>query len=1169
PHTFDTTAPPTTSSLLPGDGHPPSSGISSLPPTLSPIARVSLPESQCVVTDRTNTRTSVESRPSNAVSMSAPADNWSYQKHQQQQPTLQQQQRPSPLSFRSMDSGFIGGVALQKYRQAHASPAQQHDADGPSGAESTSSSQRHCHRERPIPAPINTSIPTTQQLLQHSERKPAVSSFVTPTDLNSPPSSGSVPASRRHASARMVSEPAALPTKSSSQTEPQKTRKGLPFLKNPMSTLLMRRKASQNVPDMTPLPLSVEKEEPVYDPRIRGTRVHDFSAPRRREAKAAGMPVSPQIVTTPYAAASASASVFESEASPHLGSDPSEVTLGRSSSTVATKSPPSTATSSESQDALVSPAVAPPAHSGTRANSRSYQQPQQQPQHQQEDAYSMSTTLPYRNVSVSTVSTAATPSRMGSSATPMRSRNVSDVSMMSGISGLPKHMKSTSSRFSFDMIGAAKQEKAMEERHRQHQAEKGGREEPVVNNARDSRFDDFDEDSFDYDAMMDDDGLEERIPGVNADYDDYDDGFFPEEEVDDPDNDQENFAGFSFQRSEGNLRGLASKTLDDEVGSGSFKSKSTARQSQLQESPLPPVPEKPAAQPQQEQQMPKLAPAGLGIEGMNVQELATQQAPSASTDSDNKKQPGQVDDLYYDDGVVGFEGEFAEDLARPPSWDATPFDESIFDNNDTDQYGRPIAGAFAQAQSERQATLRGSIKRESDLTSRFSEQSEVTRSTAHTSLSTGTTLDKGAVKKGGVPEVFQDMENAPLPDQNPMVAYQAALAAAARKAAATGKFQRGGEDPSAAEHHDGADGDNNNNEDNNRYNVDGGDDGSHDDYDKSAWKPDEYEADKDDYEFGGGFENMDDFELDDDAIIAEANASALANDPNLTPITERSEYSNRNSVMSMTAFPGGPTGGFGTPIQSPGLAQLALMSDTNEEMSLSSLMRLRSKAWGGSQASASQVSSQAGSPKSERGDTPHSPWAVTAPHSPWAVSTAAAAAAAAAASMHGRKGSCLNFDLEGGGADSLPSPTLIKTMSAPGGGVDPDHQSTLPSPSMLARRSASEAHRRSVSSGFCGTPADEMHSPSHGRGGHHHHSPVSPVASTAGSDAAVAAAAAASRRSGLGHSLSHQSRSSADSVSYSIEEEESGETRWILERRRVVEAGHVEMEREVVEGGRI
>jgi hypothetical protein len=49
----------------------------------------------------------------------------------------------------------------------------------------------------------------------------------------------------------------------------------------------------------------------------------------------------------------------------------------------------------------------------------------------------------------------------------------------------------------------------------------------------------------------------------------------------------------------------------------------------------------------------------------------------------------------------------------------------------------------------------------------------------------------------------------------------------------------------------------------------------------------------------------------------------------------------------------------------------------------------------------------------------------------------------------------------------------------------------------------------------------------------------------------------------------HRYKGSADSVSY-MKEEDSGETRWVIERRRTGETGEVELlEREVVEGRQI
>ncbi len=89
-------------------------------------------------------------------------------------------------------------------------------------------------------------------------------SFITPTDLQQNPGA----TGKRPAGTRLASEPPTLSI-STGAPEAQRARKGLPFLKNPMSTLLMRRRTGQNVSDYMPHP---QEAEPAYDPRIRGTR---------------------------------------------------------------------------------------------------------------------------------------------------------------------------------------------------------------------------------------------------------------------------------------------------------------------------------------------------------------------------------------------------------------------------------------------------------------------------------------------------------------------------------------------------------------------------------------------------------------------------------------------------------------------------------------------------------------------------------------------------------------------------------------------------------------------------------------------------------------------------------------------------------------------------------
>jgi hypothetical protein len=79
-------------------------------------------------------------------------------------------------------------------------------------------------------------------------------------------------------------------------------------------------------------------------------------------------------------------------------------------------------------------------------------------------------------------------------------------------------------------------------------------------------------------------------------------------------------------------------------------------------------------------------------------------------------------------------------------------------------------------------------------------------------------------------------------------------------------------------------------------------------------------------------------------------------EPSLTPITERSEWSTRNSVISLAAAHGAA---HSNAMSSPGLAQLVDMGNIEDEMTLSALMRLRRGAWGGSNGS---LRSSSGSP---------------------------------------------------------------------------------------------------------------------------------------------------------------------------------------------------------------
>jgi hypothetical protein len=744
------------------------------------------------------------------------------------------------------------------------------------------------------------------------------------------------------------------------------------------------------------------------------------------------------------------------------------------------------------------------------------------------------------------------------------------------------------------MIGAAKQEKLLEERHRQRELDKkAAQSEP-----RDSRFDDFDEDAFDYDAMMDDDGLEEKIPGVNADFDEeepyFDDQYYEQEaqyiedEID-PDDDQENFAGFAFQRSD-TIASLATPQSGEMVATPRDADGEVIGHGMSEDTlgmPVLPLSPEPGSIPNQgtDDEV-----SGLGIQGVEVSAPSQRPGEGEDLDSHSTAMPPVADtrlgfsddDLYFDEGMANFGGVFAEDLAGGPVEDGVPFDESIFDNDDTDQFGRPLPGAFALAKTARKEQNNQDTpdqeteKLEPEITSQTSEPPYISQPETQASAS----VDAEQSNENVIAEVLDDMPPvsettivAPQPtpyNANPIVAYQAALAAAAQKAAESGIFERMmPQSPTDAD-----------NQGHSSANFDESDAPYHDDpYD----------------DYGYAYDDMDDFELDDDAIIAEANASALANDsdgwygqefgfyaapigsnnatanlesygyaaggffgpkgasnlnrsvsgrvisrePNLTPITERSEYSNRNSLMSLGMPPIS-----GTPImQSPGLAQLAMMADRGDEMNLSALLRLRSRAWGGSQASL--ASSKDGSPRSERGDIPGSPrgpgFSVGFPSSTVG---------------HTRKNSAFSVVSRDSDTGSAPaSPTLTMPMSFLG------HRSSA-EPTFMNRDADPTA-------AWGATSASPVQ-----MGSNYFQEGISPLSDPHCPSAFIAPSVhpnAMNNNQDAGYpERGHQrQKGSTDSVSYMMEEE-SGETRWVMERRRTGEFGQVEiLEREVVEGGRI
>lgn len=1129
------------------------------------------------------------------------------------------------------ESGFMGGLALENYRRAFGAKRE----DSSAAVRQAPAAQQN-PRSKPLPPPINTNLPSAHPPPVPVKELRSRSSFVAPTELQN--NAGAT--SKRPSGTRLTSEPAAIAL-SQSVADSQKGKKGLPFLKNPMSGLLMRRKASQNAPDLRPLPLPQKPAEAPYDPRIRGTRVHDFSAPRQRV-------VPTRKPTVPGAEVWSGVQVSSSSVPVH--DFVSRSPTGRSSSAVSEKTQPGTSdTESQRPHELSKESSRKSAAELKRVSLDDKPLPAEpEPSGQNVEAQRSAS----QRSGPSATDNFESMSKANPSTRTNRSRHISlsEGSIQDGVAlALPKHMKSTSSRFSFDMMGAARAEKALEERHRQKELER------KANNPtnRDSRFDDFDEDSFDYDAAMAEDGFEEDIPMVGDDDFLDDDAFFEEdvpvvgddvieEAEDDPDNDQENFAGFVFQRSnpQSSLASPATGTLlatpRDATGKaiGYAMTKDTTPEIQSATSPL--------ANSETLVNQEDLPDAvELGIQGS---EPPRKTAYDPTVFQERRHQPiddgsfgGTADkELYFDEGLLEELRMEADEIQE------STFDESLFDIDDTDRFGRPIPGAFAQAQATRAVQELEVKKRESDIAS----ASGLSGSTAHTSVSLGLQPMPSMTEKGR--ELSSHSDAAPvaspshIPTEGTLAAYQAALADAAHKAAASGKFKwedQPASPPSPSPSPpvpppppvaDAADPDvtitsptTGSQPSTGGQLVDSGTSVAYDEY-----------ADYDEG-FGGGFDdNFDDeFEFDDD-FIAEANAEALAYDsegfygqefgfysapvpqghhggskpggsslttdnvyggyfgpsgigrttsgrvvsrePNLTPITERSEYSNRNSIMSL-GLPMGTSEGRNS-LQSPGLAQLAMMTDDGK-MSLAELMRLRNKTWGGSQVSLN--SSREGSPRSERappgerfeGTSSPAPWDTGRPNSHISVS----------GGTHARKNSAFSLWSNSDAASGAGSPTLAMGLSMPSS-APPQPLFSPPPPPMpqpspgLQCPPVIEDEEEASNSGLSTKSPTVDHSYEN-RDAYDDNDKIDTVINSPDVAPALPPAplesppapppnttvSSPSKRPG------HRHKSSAESISYSMDEDkESGETRWVMERRRTAESGEIEvLRREVVSAGSI
>ena len=720
-----------------------------------------------------------------------------------------------------------------------------------------------------------------------------------------------------------------------------------------------------------------------------------------------------------------------------------------------------------------------------------------------------------------------------------RSRASSDTDSSFIPAGLPKHFKSNASRFSFDSagVGSTAQEKLLEEKHRQKAKEKA-RASAESNHTKDVDGADEDEEDSDLDIFDDDDGIEEKIPGVNADADD---------------------EGLSTS-----ISAMPAVTGIHPTQSSQINYLNTM--SPVSEGFSPTSPQDAAMQPIAPtiyQASPNLSrdEGSPSSHRTSEDESQSHRDSGTSVDTDpvaesyNASQkpldmnlPGQAattrfeddDDMYFDDGMIeGFE-----------EGDGQAFDESVFDDETDGVYGVPLRDLPKQQQPMASVDVPG--------------LPEPTVGTVREGYSLAMEEDDG---RNGDDMITDELRDS-LPDlnrptrpvfshtagltQDNLTAYHDALAMAANQAALNGKFTRRASLQSE--------------QSNEQPGLD------NDTYPAVGQSP---SLEINGYPLAQNVPGSDDYDFDDagsdDPIIAAANAEALENDdedfygqefgfyargragsgeyanggyfgsgiqrthsgrnaePALTPITERSEWSNRNSAISL-ALHGYPPASLSQP--TPGLAQLADMMHLEEDnMSLSALMKLRRGAWGSSTTSLQSSSGTSGSPLTYLPPMPSNAAALQYQQYNQSNNPATLNTQQFGASTHSLVSSTHSYSAD----DSPVASEGSHTLTLPQFTIPPSTNPIVSAPYMAPSYSTSGSESSPVQ-------------------------PPSPVKQ-------ARRKSALNPGSGKGHS--RNGSKDGESVCYVHERDADGE-RWVLERRRVGEGGIIEiLGREVVEGGRI
>ncbi|KAL8701898.1 MAG: hypothetical protein Q9224_000282 [Gallowayella concinna] len=737
-----------------------------------------------------------------------------------------------------------------------------------------------------------------------------------------------------------------------------------------------------------------------------------------------------------------------------------------------------------------------------------------------------------------------------------RSRASSNTDPSYQPAGLPRHFKSNASRFSFDLtgVGSAAQEKILEDKHRQHEKNRARRSDDSQPSATEMSLrdaDDEDEYGNEYDDLDDDDSLEEKIPGVNADADEpitvgaheltQDNAFVSPCKSSFTSDPSLASTGVTSPNTPRDILGIPATINPTHVSSGSVSTQAFNEHpphlNSLLKSPV----------------------RGLACasHGSSTNIPGSELTRSMLQDDDE-------DDLYFDDGMI-------EDPEIPV--DHT-FDETVFDDDTSNVYGVPLRDRKPSSNDTGVA------------------------SNGHTF---GDKPYHGAAANGeghhppdptsAEPEYYCEQLNRSTRDSfnqsadlSNNASYLDALALGINEAALNGKFNRWSSM---------------------RQDAEGG-------FDDATGSLAHMQGDaRSDAKaggllVGGGIEDTEDFEFDDaladDSIIAAANAEALENDdegfygqefgffarasgageaeyanggyfgsrglegigrshsgrnnePSLTPITERSEWSNRNSAISLAMH------GFQQPHSagtqpSAGLAQLAdLMHLEDDDLSLSALLRLRRGAWGGS--NASLQSSSSGSPLTYVPGVGF-PAAIPMQHSNSSNGNVNFTNGSPLTMHIGHNHTSSSYSLASSNGfasspeDSQPSPVSATITYSTQQQTLPVQQPPQSAPAFFPQQQQQQFVQKSLL--MSSSPGINTSHQSQRRS-------MSPVKRSSKGPPP---------RPSKGHSRNGSNTSESVSYVHEMGGEDGGPGRWVLEKRRTDESGMVEvLGREVVEGGRI